>query len=488
MESTPTNAGEASDAKHGSERRSSARAATRRPTFFGPLSGDALCQGTVIDVSADGMQIRTHAPLPAGAEIEVEVHEQSGNGERPPIYARGTVRWTKRLPDGASAMGIRLRAGRPVAAARREPSLDGALLRPKHRPPGLDFAERPPQAGAPVQFRAAPAANNDKKRRRWPLLLLFLLLCAVAALLWSLYQEMKRPAATRTTAPDTTEEAASPRPAAEEEDGTANPPADDGWGPMDTAYERLLAGMPGTAGVLFRDMADDPKRNPAERFAAIVGEAEAQLAGDDRQKAVATLAGALKETEGVAEPWRAVAREMRSSILRGEGVGAPVLFARVLEYADKGGRAERNTPPPPRSEGLPPPGQAAAPGVRIEVNTSRYLLTVFEGDRTLGIFPVGLGRNNTTPHGHFEVVNKILEPDWYDRGRVVKAGSLKNPLGGRWVGFGEEGRRTPYGIHGTNEPGSIGLSLSRGCVRMRPDDARKVFEWVGIGTPVRITP
>ncbi|SHJ42287.1 Lipoprotein-anchoring transpeptidase ErfK/SrfK [Propionispora hippei DSM 15287] len=43
-----------------------------------------------------------------------------------------------------------------------------------------------------------------------------------------------------------------------------------------------------------------------------------------------------------------------------------------------------------------------------------------------------------------------------------------------------------YGIHGTNRPWSIGQFISHGCVRLRNKDVEELFEWVPVGTPVRI--
>lgn len=43
-----------------------------------------------------------------------------------------------------------------------------------------------------------------------------------------------------------------------------------------------------------------------------------------------------------------------------------------------------------------------------------------------------------------------------------------------------------YGIHGTNQPWSIGHFASHGCIRMRNKDVEELFEWVPVGTPVRI--
>ncbi len=49
-------------------------------------------------------------------------------------------------------------------------------------------------------------------------------------------------------------------------------------------------------------------------------------------------------------------------------------------------------------------------------------------------------------------------------------------------------RRTSYGIHASNDPRAIGQPFSRGCVRMRPNDAEALFRLVPLGTPVTIHP
>lgn len=103
-------------------------------------------------------------------------------------------------------------------------------------------------------------------------------------------------------------------------------------------------------------------------------------------------------------------------------------------------------------------------------------------------FPVGLGRHNATPEGDFAIASKVMNPDWSDRGRIVKAGDPENPLGKRWMGLGAGERATSYGIHPTNQPDSIGADMSRGCIRMRPEDAETVFRLCPVGTLVCIEP
>ena len=57
-----------------------------------------------------------------------------------------------------------------------------------------------------------------------------------------------------------------------------------------------------------------------------------------------------------------------------------------------------------------------------------------------------------------------------------------NPLGTRWMGLSAPG----VGIHGTDEPGSIGYSASHGCIRMQVPDAEWLFDHVAVGTTVFI--
>jgi len=101
-------------------------------------------------------------------------------------------------------------------------------------------------------------------------------------------------------------------------------------------------------------------------------------------------------------------------------------------------------------------------------------------------FPVGLGLNDKTPEGVFEIETKIEKPDWYFDGRKIPYGHARNPLGTHWMGFVNTRRAVGYGIHGTDEPETVGKSVSQGCVRMRNADVQELFSWVPRGTKVTI--
>lgn len=98
--------------------------------------------------------------------------------------------------------------------------------------------------------------------------------------------------------------------------------------------------------------------------------------------------------------------------------------------------------------------------------------------------PVGLGKDNSTPVGTWEVVLKAKNPPWTNprSGEHYEGYDPKNPLGGYWVALkGVEGDtvgKTGYGIHGTTDPDSIGKQASMGCVRLRVDDIQLVYDLV----------
>lgn len=90
-----------------------------------------------------------------------------------------------------------------------------------------------------------------------------------------------------------------------------------------------------------------------------------------------------------------------------------------------------------------------------------------------------------TPEGEFTVIVKAENP--YYRKEDIPGGAKENPLGTRWIGFDAEGTDGRiYGIHGNNDPQSIGRYLSAGCVRMYEEDVQKLYDKVPLGTKVLI--
>ncbi|MGI6459275.1 MAG: L,D-transpeptidase family protein [Candidatus Hydrogenedentales bacterium] len=244
------------------------------------------------------------------------------------------------------------------------------------------------------------------------------------------------------------------------------------------ASTRAGEGQPPPAlALLVSEMLGAPDQSPSEAT-GVSGEKTASPGREPGERAAADS----QTTEGVAP--------FSSPGAANAGEAAPADGRPEFSPAETAAR-DRNASPAgseaPAARAGSPAGYA--PGsVAIRVSKRDHTLSIHRGDALLARFPVGLGRNNATPEGDFLIANKVTDPDWSDRGRIVKAGDPENPLGRRWLGLEKEGRATPYGIHPTNEPHSIGADMSRGCIRMRPEDAETLFQWCPVGTKVTVTP
>ncbi|MFD0588830.1 L,D-transpeptidase [Paenibacillus sp. GCM10027627] len=109
------------------------------------------------------------------------------------------------------------------------------------------------------------------------------------------------------------------------------------------------------------------------------------------------------------------------------------------------------------------------PHYRIIVDLSDRQLYLLDNNIVVKAYPVGIGKMLTqTPTGEYTIVNKQLNPG--------------GPFGVFWMGLS----RPSYGIHGTNDPSSIGHEVSHGCIRMYNPDVLELQSLVPIGTHVTI--
>ena len=125
----------------------------------------------------------------------------------------------------------------------------------------------------------------------------------------------------------------------------------------------------------------------------------------------------------------------------------------------------------------------------VVLNLPELMLYYWRNGEVAAYYPISIGRITerwNTPVGALHVVSKLVDPvwrspDWAGLGDVPPG--PKNPLGNRWLGLNREG----YGIHGTNEPTSIGRTVSHGCIRMFPQHILQLFDDAWINMPVIIT-
>lgn len=132
------------------------------------------------------------------------------------------------------------------------------------------------------------------------------------------------------------------------------------------------------------------------------------------------------------------------------------------------------------------PDRAVAPTEqpprRVVVSLADKKLAVIAGETVVGVFAIAVGAPATpSPVGRFTIATRVPHPTYYTPGKVVQPGP-RNPLGTRWLGLSAKG----YGIHGTNEPRSIGFARSHGCIRLRNRDIEALFELVRPGDAVEL--
>lgn len=82
------------------------------------------------------------------------------------------------------------------------------------------------------------------------------------------------------------------------------------------------------------------------------------------------------------------------------------------------------------------------------------------------------------------MVGKPATPSPVGQWHVINKKIITHPsvFGTRWMGLNNPG----YGIHGTNNPSSIGTAASLGCIRMHNHHVEELFPQISLNTPVII--
>ena len=111
-------------------------------------------------------------------------------------------------------------------------------------------------------------------------------------------------------------------------------------------------------------------------------------------------------------------------------------------------------------------------------------------------YPIGIGTSERpTPMGQMYIERKMFRPTWYVPASIAEDHRKKgdplpakippgplNPLGEHALYLS----KSEYLVHGTNKPASIGLRATNGCIRLYPEDIKRLFETTPVKTPVNI--
>jgi L,D-transpeptidase ErfK/SrfK len=139
-----------------------------------------------------------------------------------------------------------------------------------------------------------------------------------------------------------------------------------------------------------------------------------------------------------------------------------------------------------------------APKQGVVINLAELRLYYYPKDsEKVYTFPLGIGRQDwQTPMGHFTIIEKMPNPIWRppksireqyqkETGEILPkefAHGPENPLGN----YAMRLSNPMYLLHGTNDPSGIGRRTSSGCIRMYPEDIKRLFHMVSEGTHLRI--
>jgi lipoprotein-anchoring transpeptidase ErfK/SrfK len=137
------------------------------------------------------------------------------------------------------------------------------------------------------------------------------------------------------------------------------------------------------------------------------------------------------------------------------------------------------------AQSTPAQGTAPVPATHkrvIVVSLEDRRLALVEDGQVKKVYSVAVGKPSTpSPVGTFTIERRAMNPTYSHNGRIVLPGP-GNPVGTRWMGLSIRG----YGIHGTNEPNSIGKAASHGCIRMGKADLEEFYTMVAVGDTVEL--
>lgn len=132
--------------------------------------------------------------------------------------------------------------------------------------------------------------------------------------------------------------------------------------------------------------------------------------------------------------------------------------------------------------------------INVKIDTKTNMLGVFDADKLAAAYPVTIGSAKTaSPIGDWKVqrIEKMprfrWDPEMLNHG--IRSGNFhvlppgpNSPVGVIWIALNKKG----IGLHGTNEPETIGHASSHGCVRLTNWDAVRLAQKIKPGVPVSI--
>ena len=131
---------------------------------------------------------------------------------------------------------------------------------------------------------------------------------------------------------------------------------------------------------------------------------------------------------------------------------------------------------------------------KVFVNLKERMLQVYDHQNIIAAFPITPGSSSIpAPRGNWKIVVIASMPYFRYDEKMLNEGiqsetfhqlppGPNSPVGVMWMGLNRRG----IGLHGTNNPETIGRAASHGCIRLANWDAVRLSQLVSVGTPVAI--
>ena len=136
------------------------------------------------------------------------------------------------------------------------------------------------------------------------------------------------------------------------------------------------------------------------------------------------------------------------------------------------------------------------PGTIVVDPHARFLYLVMENGKAMR-YGVGVAKAGLEFVGEADIARKAQWPGWVPTQDMIRRqperygplasgleGGVRNPLGARALYLYQGGKDTLYRIHGTNEPWTIGKSVSSGCIRLMNQDIIDLYRRAPKGSKV----
>ena len=149
---------------------------------------------------------------------------------------------------------------------------------------------------------------------------------------------------------------------------------------------------------------------------------------------------------------------------------------------------------PPAADAKTANSDAGAAAISVKVDTGTNIVRVYDSERLIAAYPVTIGSGQTeSPIGEWKVKGIAMMPTFRHDEKMLKEGERSddfhvlppgpnNPVGVVWIALNKKG----IGLHGTEDPDSIGRSASHGCVRLANWDVVRLAMKLKGGIPVSI--